>query len=285
MSEKKARRCFVIGPIGSNASPERNHADMFINNIVRHALADFEPPYEVARSDEREDPGMITDHMIHDILSAHLVIADLTFLNPNAFYELGIRHAAEKPVIHFAQYGTKPPFDASPHRAIIEDITTWPGTVRARQRIKDAAKATEVEGYRVSNPITQANATQRLRESADTNEQVIADLLTRVERLEARPTLAERAARNRETIASDAILQDLMEKIARVARAGRSDPGAHSPFSNLGGGDPGVPNPFSDVGGDDPSRARSPFSDVGGNDPGTGAPWAPPPKRPFEGTD
>ena len=93
MNDKKPRRCFVIGPIGEPGSPERTHADMLLNNVIREALKDCDPPYEVARSDEIDDPGMITDRMIHDILNADLVIADLTFLNPNAFYELGIRHA------------------------------------------------------------------------------------------------------------------------------------------------------------------------------------------------
>jgi nucleoside 2-deoxyribosyltransferase len=38
--------------------------------------------------------------MITDILHADLIVADLTDLNPNAFYELGICHSAEKPVVH-----------------------------------------------------------------------------------------------------------------------------------------------------------------------------------------
>jgi nucleoside 2-deoxyribosyltransferase len=184
MSEKK-RRCFVIGPIGEPGSPERKHADMLLNNVIREALKDCDPPYDVTRSDEIDDPGMITDRMIHDILNADLVIADLTFLNPNAFYELGIRHARLKPVIHFASSETKLPFDAMTHRAVIQDVTSWEGLERARQQIRAQVKATEAEDYRVSNPITQANASFKMRESADPIEQMIADMQTRLERLEA----------------------------------------------------------------------------------------------------
>jgi hypothetical protein len=129
---------------------------------------------------------MITDRMIHEIMHAELVVADLTYLNANAFYELGIRHAAEKPVIHFAQFGTKLPFDAINHRAVIQDITSWDGIERARLQIREAAKAIEAPGYRVSNPITQANASFQMLESADPSEQLLADLRMRVERLEAR---------------------------------------------------------------------------------------------------
>jgi hypothetical protein len=73
MTEKK-RRCFVIGPIGDEVSPERKHADMLLNNVIREALKDCEPPYEVVRSDEIAEPGMITDRMIYEIMNAELVV-------------------------------------------------------------------------------------------------------------------------------------------------------------------------------------------------------------------
>jgi hypothetical protein len=48
--------------------------------------------------------------MISDI-NAELVLADLTDLNANALYQLGIRHATQKPAIHVARFGTVLPFD------------------------------------------------------------------------------------------------------------------------------------------------------------------------------
>jgi hypothetical protein len=39
---------------------------------------------------------MIDSQVITKVLDADLVIADLTLKNPNAFYELGLRHMAEK---------------------------------------------------------------------------------------------------------------------------------------------------------------------------------------------
>lgn len=186
MSEQKPRRCFVIGPIGKPGSPERKHAEMLLNAVIREALEGSDPPYEIVRSDKVAESGMINDRVIHDILNADLVVADLTFSNANAFYELGIRHAAEKPVINFAQIGTELPFDTFGYRAIMEDITDWHGIERARQQIRDQAKATEAEGYRVSNPITQSNASFRMRDSADPKEKVLAEVLERLERLEKR---------------------------------------------------------------------------------------------------
>jgi hypothetical protein len=163
---------------------------------------------------------MITDRMIHEIMNAELVIADLTFLNANAFYELGIRHAVEKPVIHFAQSETDLPFDAMTHRAVIQDITSWTGIERARQQIREAAKVIEAPDYRVSNPITQANASFRMRQSADPSEQLIADLQMRVEHLEARgrgERLEAWSWDERTSAVIDDSFADLLQRLPRTA--------------------------------------------------------------------
>jgi hypothetical protein len=182
MSEK--RRCFVIGPIGSEGSDERKHADMLLNAVVREVLESDDFGYEVVRSDQVADPGMINDRVIHDIINAELVVADLTFLNPNAFYELGIRHATLKPVIHFAQAGTPRPFDTIGYRAITEDITDWHGIERAREQLRKAATAIRKPDYKVSNPITQANASFQMQESADPKDRLLVNLGQRIDQLE-----------------------------------------------------------------------------------------------------
>lgn len=118
--------CFVIGPIGKDGSVERNHSDLLLNLLVKHVLETDEFGYHVKRADDDADPGMIADRMVTDIIRADLVVADLTDSNPNAFYELGIRHSTEKPTIHVAKAGTLLPFDNAAHRAIFVDLTKWP---------------------------------------------------------------------------------------------------------------------------------------------------------------
>jgi hypothetical protein len=59
---------------------------------------------------------MIDSQIITSLLDAELVIADLSFLNPNAFYEIGIRHMVQKPIIHMFIEGTDLPFDVKPFR-------------------------------------------------------------------------------------------------------------------------------------------------------------------------
>jgi hypothetical protein len=95
------------------------------------------------------------------------------------------------------------------HRAVIEDITSWFGIERARQRVREAVRAIEAPDYRVSNPITQATASFKMRESADPSEQVIAELLVRVGRLEAR----DRVGRYEESH----LLGELLARMPRAA--------------------------------------------------------------------
>jgi tetratricopeptide (TPR) repeat protein len=49
--------------------------------------------YEVKRADDVQHGGNITKDIILPLAEADLVVADLTNLNPNVFYELGVRHS------------------------------------------------------------------------------------------------------------------------------------------------------------------------------------------------
>lgn len=168
--------CFVIGPIGKDRTPERKHADLILYTVIKHTLEQAEFCYQVRRADGDANPGMINDRVINDILSAELVVADLTDLNPNAFYELGIRHAAVKPTIHIARTDTDLPFDNFQHRTIFVDLTDWQSTEQARALLADAVRAIRAVGYRVSNPVTQANASFKMRQSDDPRDQMVADV-------------------------------------------------------------------------------------------------------------
>src|SRR2546423_4774127 len=151
--QDKKPLCFVVGPIGKDGSPERKHSDLLLHAVIKQVLEADEFGYQVKRADEDTDPGMIGDRVISDIIHADLVVADLTDLNPNAFYELGIRHSTEKPTIHIARLGTELPFDNVSHRTIFVDLMDWSSTEQARLRLAEAARAVKAPGYTVSNPI------------------------------------------------------------------------------------------------------------------------------------
>jgi hypothetical protein len=179
-SEPTQRLCFVIGPIGHGGTPERTHADFLLLGLIKPVLEAPEFGYRVKRADEDADPGMINARMIDDILHADLVVADLTGLNPNALWELGVRHSAEKPVIHIAAAETKLPFDNFAQRTIFINISDWRSLETARSQLAASARLVNQKGYIVSNPITQANRSVKMRESADPLDRVIADMQAQI---------------------------------------------------------------------------------------------------------
>lgn len=56
--------------------------------------------------------------IVRGIVDAHLIVADLTNLNPNVMYELGLAHALRKSVLLISQDISSVPFDLRAHRII-----------------------------------------------------------------------------------------------------------------------------------------------------------------------
>jgi hypothetical protein len=89
--------------------------------------------------------------MIEDLLTADLVIADLSFSNPNACYEIGIRHMAQKPIIHMQLSTEKLPFDVSLYRAIKFSRLRARDLTAAKSELRRAIEAVQAaEGYEVT---------------------------------------------------------------------------------------------------------------------------------------
>jgi hypothetical protein len=92
MNETTQKLCFVIGPIGDAGTEARTHADWLLNGIIRPVFQVHFPDYLVQRADEIKAPGDINSQIINRLMSAALVIADMSMHNANAFYELAVRH-------------------------------------------------------------------------------------------------------------------------------------------------------------------------------------------------
>ena len=108
--------CFYITPIGADGSEQRQHSDLFLSSIVEPALAQFN--LKVVRADAIDKPGMITRQVIEHILRCRLVIADLSYHNPNVFYELALRHATRLPVVQIVRSTDGIPFDVGQMRTV-----------------------------------------------------------------------------------------------------------------------------------------------------------------------
>ena len=204
--KEEAKLCFVIGPIGDEDTPIGTNADWLLKGIVKPTLAAPPFDYSVKRADEIAEPGLITDQVIAATLDAALVIADLSGRNPNAFYELAIRHMAGRPVIHMIRAGERLPFDVKDYRAIVYSIGHPNDIEQARRALAAQAKAVEATGYEPRNAIA------RLRKpptGADREEKLIAALSTKLERLDLRLSLMD---------------WTVNKIVAEISRAGRTCP-------------------------------------------------------------
>jgi hypothetical protein len=111
-----AKVCFYITPIGEEASEQRRHADFLMEYIIKPAVAEF--GLTVVRADQMGKPGMIGKQVIEHILNARLVIVDLSFHNPNVFYELCLRHVTRLPTVQIKREVDTIPFDLNQYRTI-----------------------------------------------------------------------------------------------------------------------------------------------------------------------
>jgi len=67
--------------------------------------------FKVFRGDEKANKGDIFPHLLRYLVQSRVVIANISGRNPNVFYELGIAHAIDKPVILLAHSKSEVPFD------------------------------------------------------------------------------------------------------------------------------------------------------------------------------
>lgn len=77
--------------------------------------------YKAVRGDDVHRPGIILQDIISEIQEADIVIAEITPVNANVFYELGYAHALKKHTILLAERGNELPFDIRSYRVIFYD--------------------------------------------------------------------------------------------------------------------------------------------------------------------
>jgi hypothetical protein len=147
--------CFIITPIGEEGSEQRKHADLFLSSLIEPALKEFN--LKVVRADGIGSPGMITSQVLEHVMRARLAIVDLSFHNPNAFYEMALRHACALPVVQVTRKCDTPPFDVNQVRTAMIDTsdiyTLVPKLETYRSEIATQVRAALADGT-AGNPIT-----------------------------------------------------------------------------------------------------------------------------------
>lgn len=148
--------CFYVTPIGDEDSEARKHSDLFMGSLLEPALAEF--GLHIVRADQIGEAGMITRQIIEYIVNSKLVIADLSFHNPNVFYELALRHAVRKPIVQISRAADRLPFDIAQLRTVVVDTTDIytlvPQLASLQAQIATQVRKTFEEGAEVENPLS-----------------------------------------------------------------------------------------------------------------------------------
>ena len=142
MTREDKRSAFVLMPF----DPE---FDSIYHGFIKFALE--LAGLSVKRADDIQNQRNILRDVFDGIVNSDLIVADLTYLNPNVFYELAIAHAFRKPVILITQSIDEVPFDLKSYRLIEYDVH-FAKIEAAKEKLTNDGKAFLVGGIQFGNP-------------------------------------------------------------------------------------------------------------------------------------
>lgn len=128
---KQRPRIFVIQPLGEKFES--------VYAVIREAVQSVGG--FVFRADEIARPGRIIEQVYEALQDADIIIADVSFSNPNVLYELGFAHAIQKPCILIAQGVKQLPFDIATVRTVVYDVDTKAGLKNLQAKLHEALSA------------------------------------------------------------------------------------------------------------------------------------------------
>jgi len=132
------KTCFVIMPFGqkSDIGGEVIDFDKVYRYIIKKAIEGL--GITCIRCDEIGEAGWIHEDMIEHIYEDEVAVVDISTLNANVFFELGVRHALKSAVTVLIQKkGTPAPFNVQGFRVIEYDPSDLESVDLAQTEIAD----------------------------------------------------------------------------------------------------------------------------------------------------
>ena len=173
------RRVFVVMPFGQKEVPKRPRVDPPLGSKVEDTTLQvdfdavyerlFRPALEAAglqpfRADDEEAAGDILKDMFAELVTADFVLADISILNANVFYELGIRHTVgPRGVICVHAGWADRPFDVAPQRTFGYDGKLFVAALERDAAWEDRLTA---EVVRLGKTLREAVAADRTTEGS-----------------------------------------------------------------------------------------------------------------------
>lgn len=141
--------CFVIMPFSDPEGYSVGHFRKVYEQIIEPAITDagFVP----VRVDENKISDQIITKIFDGIINCEMAICDLSSNNPNVLYELGLRHAYDKPVVLIQDDITNRIFDIQGISIIpYKSTRRYEEVIEARDSISKAIKINEHSNSRYS---------------------------------------------------------------------------------------------------------------------------------------
>lgn len=110
------RKCFIVMPFGNE------NLQIVFEDFVRPVIEE-KCDLDCERGDDVFGSSIIMDDIRNSIDRADIVVADLTGKNANVFYEVGICHTVDKPVLLMAQSIEDVPFDLRHRRVLLYEYS------------------------------------------------------------------------------------------------------------------------------------------------------------------
>ncbi len=125
------KQIFIISPIGKKDSDIFKKFNAVLSTMIKPAIDEIDKEFKIVRADQISQPGSFIKDILEQIQSSYIVIANLTNLNPNVFYELGVRHSLSNRTI-----------------MITEDLSSLPSDLKEYRVIEYSAELTAIETFK-----------------------------------------------------------------------------------------------------------------------------------------
>ena len=137
------RKCFVLMPF------DQARREVYLHAIRPAAEA---AEFECHRADDAFENGAIIAQIIRDIFFDDVIVADISDLNPNVLYELGVAHAVGDKTIIICEAGQELPFNLNAYRVIFYEKTLH-GGLELRKQLETALRESIRRKPGPTNPV------------------------------------------------------------------------------------------------------------------------------------
>lgn len=212
------KRCFIIMPFSDPEGYAPGHFRKVYEQIIKPAVESA--GYEAYRVDENGVSDLITTKIFKAILDCDMTVCDLSSRNPNVLYELGIRHAFDKPVVLITDDKTERIFDIQGISTITyRSSRLYDEVPEDQKKITEAIKANESNssGYSILNMINLQKASYdasiKDTDSPEINNALLMRVLSALEKREQEQVNMQNQIYFKENSAVNAMIEKIADRI------------------------------------------------------------------------